>query len=659
MKKVIFTLLSFLVFQLTFSQTTYYYVGGAAPTNPSFNTSTYWNTVPGGGGTARTTATASDILIFDGSDISDEPGAQTGPIVWAITSPTSGTGPAQLKFVNSVDVALSRSGSGGTTTVTIAGSTPVDNDPDLVVQAGSTFRIAGTTGSLAIVIGTNATGLVSGDIVFESNGGGTTNQNRLVSLTKGALLFMPGSRAITTENYGFNPFGSSGSTATPAAVAGVVFMAGSSFIYGGGASPFGNNPAPLIDLRTGSNFVFRKATTGITSLFSNKVYANVFVQNNTTLTADGSIIKMDTLTVDAGSTFITHTQGVTPINGNIINNGTIRVPAADPDRDNRIVMINSLPQTLAGAGTYTFADFIISNVSNVSLQRTVRVDSTTIIFGNLTPNGNLTGSGTTVIKTPATLSATGNINVDSFLVKNISDFTGIEIGMSVSGTNIPANTVITNLSTTSGTITLSRAVTANITYTGAPQTLTIFNGQGILPIKFGAVTATLNNGVVAVNWKVLTETDVVKYVVEKSANATSFAEVGSVNASGNTQYNFADANPLKGNSFYRVKAVHNNGQALYSTVLRISNNKGKAGVNVYPNPVVGKIVNLQLANLDKETYIVNVYNDLGQVIITKAINHQGGSSVHTIELPAGLIAGVYRMNLKGNNTSLQQTVVVQ
>lgn len=651
MKKVIFTLLSFVVIQLANAQTTYYWVGGTTAT--SFTSNSNWNTGPGGTGTARTTAATNDILIFDGLDVDDDAGQQTGTVSLSITgTPFIG----QLRFVNNADVVFSRSSTGGSTTITINGTG--DSDPDFFIQSGSKATLGGTTGSMVIAVATTATGRIEGDLVFADNGGNTTVQNRLVALAKGNIVFASGSTTTTTTNYGYNPFGTSGSTATPAAVAGVVYESGANFVYGGGSSPFGNNPGPLVEFRTGSNFFYRKAATGVTSLFNNRVYANVFVQNNITLTADGSIIKMDNLTVDAGSTFITHTSGVTPVNGNIVNNGTIMVPAADPNRDNRIVMINSTPQTLSGTGTYTFSDFIISNISNVSLQRTVQVDSTTIIFGNLMPNGNLAGAGTVVSKSPFSTPATGNVNVDSFLVKNLSTLTGVEIGMSVTGTNIQPNTVITNVSTANNTITLSKPATGS-TYGGTAEALTIFNGQGVLPIRFGAASATLNNGVANVNWKVLTETDVTDYVVERSSNASSFTTVGNVKAKGVSQYNLVDASPLSGNSFYRVKAIHSNGQALYSSLLRVSNNSGVAKMSVYPNPVKGKTFNVQLSGNDKETYTMNLYNDLGQMIVSKAINHQGGSSNYTIELPAGTKAGIYRVTVKAGSTTLQQTIIVQ
>jgi len=655
MKKLIFTLFSLVAIQASYAQTTYYYVGGSAPTNQSFNTSTYWNTIPGGGGSPRTTPAASDILIFDGSDISDEPGIQTGAVVWAITSPTSGTGPSQLKFVNNANVTLSRFGSGGTTTVTIAGSTPIDNDPDLVVQAGSRFAIGGTTGSFVVVLSANATGEVSGSVVFESNGNNTTNQNRLVSLTKGALVFMPGSSATTTANYGYNPFGTSGSSATPAAHFGVVFMAGSTFTYAGGLSPFGTTSTiSLIDFRPGSTFFFQKANAA--SMFTNRAYANVVIQNNSTVTGDGSLYKMDTLTIETGSTFITHTSGSTPINGNIINNGTFAVPSADPNRGNRLVMISSVPQTIGGTGTYTLADFIISNVSNVTLAKSIQVDSSTVIFGTLNPNGNsITGTGTTTIKTPASINITATTVIDSFLIRNISDMTGIEIGMSVTGTGIQPNSVITNLSTTAGTVTLSKPVTAS----NSGASLTVFNGNGVLPVKFGAIAVNLTNGQSKINWNVLTETNISKYVIERSANGSRYDEIGTVSATGRSSYNFIDVNPITGNNFYRIKSIGTDGAIVYSNVLRVNNGKGKSEMSVYPNPVVAGNLNMALTNITKGSYTLQLFNHAGQGVYTKALSIDGGSINQTITLPGSLASGNYTLTLKGDNVVFKQAIIIQ
>ena len=69
MKKILFTLLLSLLAGFSFAQTTYYWVGGLAGTT-GINTGANWNTDPGGMGSPRPSSSgATDILIFDGTNL--------------------------------------------------------------------------------------------------------------------------------------------------------------------------------------------------------------------------------------------------------------------------------------------------------------------------------------------------------------------------------------------------------------------------------------------------------------------------------------------------------------------------------------------------------------------------------------------------------------
>jgi hypothetical protein len=655
MKRIIFTFIAFLPVLLGYSQTTYYWVGGTTPAAGAWNTGTNWNTALNGTGTTRTAATT-DILVFDGSNVGGTT-PTTGAVTVSLTSQSIG----KLILQNGADVALARNGAGGTSTLTI-GDDPSGND--LVVFAGCKLRLKGTTGSLLLVLNsdagasnappatTSATALIYGDVYLEE--GTATIQNRFTSRFKGAFVFTAGSSLTTFAAYAYYPFGTTGSTTTPVN-GGVVFETGSSYFYGGGLSPFGSNSTSfLVDFKQGSKFYFRAAPT--TNMFGNRAYSDVVIDNNATVTADGSIARMDSLRIESGSTFITNVSGSTPISGHILNNGTLRVPAADPDRNNKIVMAGSTLQNISGTGTYTLADFIISNQSDVKLLKSVQVDTLTYILGKLdaTTNG-ITGPGVTTVKSPASFNTTGRTVLDSFIVTNVADFTGIETGMSVTGAGIAPNTVVVNTSSANGTITLSTRMTA----TGATQALTIFNGQGVLPVKFGNVTATLKNGTTKVSWSILTEENIVSYSVERSANGTSFNEIGSVRANKSGAYNFSDVNPFVGVNYYRVKAVGIDGASKYSTVLKVNNAKGGSEFAIYPNPVKGNVLSVQLTNLERGSYTLTLLNEVGQKTFSKMINHDGGSANQTISLPAGTKAGYYTMNIIGNNISLQHNVLVQ
>ena len=653
MKKLIFTFLSCMIISCAFSQVTYYWVGGSAVT--AWGTASNWNTALDGSGTARVPATT-DIMIFDGSNIGGAAPA-TGAVSVTVTGITIG----KLILQNNADVALSRATS--STTTLVVGDDP--SSDDLIVNAGSKLRLRGTIGSFLLLLANNAVGAtpattsatakIFGDIFIEE--GNSTIQNRFTSRLKGAFVFASGSSMTTNAAYTYYPFSSTGSGVTPV-FGGVVFQAGSSYYFRGGLSPFGSSSTGfLADFQPGSNFYFRAAPAP--NMFANRIYGNVIVDNN--IAADGTINRIGNLTINAGFTFTTHSSGSTPITGNIVNNGAFIEPAADPNRNNRIVMAGDAAQSISGTGTFALADLIISNTSSVSLLKPVQVDSTTVIYGTLTQSASatITGGGSTTLKSPASVFTSGLINVDSVVIKSVSDFTGVEIGMSVSGANIPANTVIVNFSSAAGTITLSKPVTGAVTYASAATALNIFNGSGILPVGFENERAALSNGKANISWKMQAENDVSDYIIERSANGTKFDEIGSTHAAGSIQYYYTDQSPLAGINYYRIKALLATGQIKYSTILKVVSGKGNAAMQVYPNPVKDKMANIQLSNMDKGTYTISVFSQSGQKQFTKTIDHAGGSSTLSVPLPATINAGMYMIRLDGEGASLKQQLIVQ
>jgi hypothetical protein len=657
MKKLIFTFISCMIISCAFSQATYYWVGGSA--TAAWGTASNWNTALDGSGTVRVPANT-DILIFDGTNIGGAAPA-TGTVSVTVTTITIG----KLILQNGADVALSRATS-GTSTFTIGDDPSGD---DLVVNAGTKLRVRGTTGSLVILLSNNAvagppavpatssaTAKIFGDIIMEE--GSNTIQNRFTSRLKGAFVFASGSSLTANAGYAYYPFSSTGSSLTPV-FGGVVFQAGSSYYLQGGLSPFGSSSQSyLADFQPGSNFYFRTAAA-VPNMFANRSYGNVIIDNN--ITADGTINRINNLTINPGFTFTTHSSGSTPVTGNIVNNGSFVEPAADPNRNNRIVMAGDAAQTIGGSGTFALADFIISNASNVKLLSAVQVDSSTTIYGTLRQDGSavITGSGTTTLKTPASVFTTGLLNVDSVIVKNISDFTGVEIGMGISGANVPANTVVVNFSSGAGTITLSKPVTGSVTYASAATTLNVFNGAAVLPVGFENERATLINGKTNVSWSMQTEDDVTNYVIERSASGTRFDEIGRVHANHSIQYSFVDEAPLPGVNYYRIKALETAGQIKYSNILRVVNGKGNAALQVYPNPVKDKLANVQLSNLDKGAYTITVFNQSGQKQFTKSIAHAGGAATLSLALPATVKAGMYILRVDGAGGSLKQQLIVQ
>ncbi|MDB5203413.1 MAG: type sorting protein [Ferruginibacter sp.] len=478
MKRILFALLLLISFN-GFSQTTFYWVGGT--TLSSFTSNSNWNTSLDGSGAFRTAAAATDVLIFSGDNIGGGT-PTTGVVSTNITTTTAG----QIKLINNANVVFQRpAAGGGTGTITIAGGT----GEDFQVDNGSSLsmNIVAADGTIVIALAPGATGRVAGTISLANSA------HRIVSQTTGALVFAAGANVSTnTTNY---PFGSTSST--PIAVEkGVVFESGASLIYLGGNSPMGNSSTfSAIDFRSGSNYYLRSAP-GTGSFLNAKIFGNLFLENSTTFTTDGPISKIDNFTIGAGSTFTVHTSGSTVVTGNVLVDGILKTPAAAST--NVLVMAGLAPQTISGTGTITLPGFTVADRAQVSLAKSLVINSATNVFGKLNFNGNqLSGTGTFTSRVNNTAATViGNLTAGGYQVTGVTGtLTGIT-GLQISGTGIAPNTAVVAFSTT-GTINLSQPMTAS----GTAVTLTFSSDTATLATAHSSGLDSLNGSVVVSNTK--------------------------------------------------------------------------------------------------------------------------------------------------------------
>ena len=181
----------------------------------------------------------------------------------------------------------------------------------------------------------------------------------------------------------------------------------------------------------------------------------------------------------------------------------------------------------------------------------------------------------------------------------------------------------------------------------------------ILPVNFTYIKAAEKGGQVQVEFGVGTETDITEYMVERSADGRQYASIGSVAAARRSSYSFADIRPIAGVNFYRIRAVEINGGAKYSTIANINLSKAGKGIGVYPSIVRNNQFTLQISNLPAGSYRMNIHNAVGQLVISRNINHAGISSTQTVNLPASVQKGVYRVKLAGAAETAVTTIIVE
>jgi hypothetical protein len=204
------------------------------------------------------------------------------------------------------------------------------------------------------------------------------------------------------------------------------------------------------------------------------------------------------------------------------------------------------------------------------------------------------------------------------------------------------------------------AVDANAASTG-DRFMIVFKANSTLPAQFTNINATQKGAAVQVDWKVATEKNIKQYVVEKSTNGSSFTTIATQAANNidNSSYTAMDNNPITGSNYYRILSTDNSGKQQYSNVAVVKIGGKQSSISVYPNPVAGNVMNLQLENIAKGNYTIQLVNTQGSVEMQTKLQHAGGSGTQSIQIPNTISNGNYVLKTTADNgVVFTETVVV-
>lgn len=154
---------------------------------------------------------------------------------------------------------------------------------------------------------------------------------------------------------------------------------------------------------------------------------------------------------------------------------------------------------------------------------------------------------------------------------------------------------------------------------------------------------------VDLSWTSSNESSLVSYDLERSADGYLFATIGHVaatNTSSVKTYHWPDNKPSLGISFYRLKMLGKDEAFKYSAIVRIEMNSGK-GMKVYPNPVSGHIMNLQIMNRSKGNYDISIYNLKSEKLVSTQVTHHGTDANYRVVLRKNIPAGTYFVKITG------------
>ncbi|MEI6184829.1 MAG: MBG domain-containing protein, partial [Bacteroidota bacterium] len=240
----------------------------------------------------------------------------------------------------------------------------------------------------------------------------------------------------------------------------------------------------------------------------------------------------------------------------------------------------------------------------------------------------------------------------------------------VTANNIPANVtgVLVDKYLNTNTA-LDLTVPTNINFTvdtaaaakSASRFMIVLNSKAPLYVSDIKVKASVKAKSAVIDWSVATEKEVKSYTVEHSTSGNDFKSINTTVAknANNSNYSYTDNNANTGDNYYRIKAINVDGSVQYSSIAKVTIGDRNEGISIYPNPIVGKTMNVQMSNIAEGTYSLSMTNANGQQVMEQQLQHAGGSVTSTVQLPTAVASGIYQLRLTSNGKSYTETVIVK
>jgi hypothetical protein len=290
--------------------------------------------------------------------------------------------------------------------------------------------------------------------------------------------------------------------------------------------------------------------------------------------------------------------------------------------------------TLTVAGTlYIYGDLIVNN------SLTFNVTGSVVVYGNIVMNngGDLAVSGTGTLQVNGSLQGGNGTHVSTAGGATINVGGGINLGGGNSSISGPA-----------GSITSPGGCTCTGSGSGCNTNGSGACGTTVLPIELLYFVAENQPGQVQLKWATASELNFDYFSIERSAQGTSFSEIGTVKGQGTTnelhRYSFTDTNPLIGRSYYRLTSVDFDGYTETFKIISV-NTKGGKQASVYPNPVVDGQLFVDF-NFTSESAMTAIITDLAG---NQLARYKVSATNNTLFLD--LKPGTYLVQIRSDNFS--------
>lgn len=188
----------------------------------------------------------------------------------------------------------------------------------------------------------------------------------------------------------------------------------------------------------------------------------------------------------------------------------------------------------------------------------------------------------------------------------------------------------------------------------------------VLPVELATFSAQIQNGVVSLNWKTLSESNNYGFQIERAIlqESAEWENIGFVAGHGNTNsihsYEFRDDSPLTGVARYRLRQIDTDGTFAFSETVTVNTlNHTCQLLQNFPNPFNAQTTIQYQIPTDSFVKLA-VYNIAGQLVETLVAGEQI-AGVHELRVDAGNWAsGLYLYKIEaGSFTESRRLTVVK
>ncbi|KAA3642577.1 MAG: T9SS C-terminal target domain-containing protein [Bacteroidetes bacterium] len=188
-----------------------------------------------------------------------------------------------------------------------------------------------------------------------------------------------------------------------------------------------------------------------------------------------------------------------------------------------------------------------------------------------------------------------------------------------------------------------------------------------LPIVLLDFTVVKIEDKVQIDWKTSSEINNDYFEIEHAANGVEFKKIALVKGAGNSNtelsYTAIHQTPEFGYNYYRLKQVDFDGKSktYNSKVVYFNEIQGGGFINVFPNPVRNGALYLELKSPKAGSYLIDLVESNGKLILTKEVEIGGRQKLVRMELLQGLriAKGVYYLKVKNNSSINNYKIIVE